>query len=107
MFLTLLGATWLLKLEGHVKMDLLVNQLNPRTQALLNIITSILGAIICLVIAWYGTEVTWSQFQKGITYPTVLEPPVFIILSVIPIGYFLLFIQFLRRTYSFLRKLSA
>lgn len=103
LFITFLATTWLLKTEGHVIMDVVLDRLKPRTQALTNMITSILGAIVCLVIAWYGVEVTWSNFQRGIVLGTVLEPPIFIILSIIPVGSFLLFIQFLRRTYRYLR----
>jgi TRAP-type C4-dicarboxylate transport system permease small subunit len=42
---TLLSVAWVLKIEGHVKIDLVVNRLNPRNQCLVNTITSILGAI--------------------------------------------------------------
>ena len=45
-FITFLGAAWLLKREGHVKMDILVNALNPRAQAWLGIIASVIGVII-------------------------------------------------------------
>lgn len=104
LFITFLAAAWLLRSEGHVIMDVIINRLKPRTQAQTNMITSILGMVICLVVAWYGAEVTWSNFQRGIVLGTVLEPPIFIILSIIPVGSFFLSVQFLRRTYHYLRK---
>ena len=104
LYLTFLGTAWVLKEEGHIKMDLVLNRLNPGTQVWLNIITSVIGAIICLVVTWYGIKVTWDHFQEGLYYAGALELPKFITLAIIPIGTFLLFIQFLRRSYGFMGR---
>ncbi len=104
LFITFLGAAWLLKKEGHVKMDILLSRLSAKDQALMNIITSIVGAIICLAVVWYGVRVTWESFQTGyftVSYLKILRAP---ILAVIPVGGCLLFVQFLRRTYGFLES---
>ena len=53
LWMTFLGAIWLLEKEGHVRMDLVLNRLKPENQALLNAITSILGVIACFAIAFY------------------------------------------------------
>ena len=108
LYIVFLAAAWLLRKDGHVKMDLLLLRLKPRTQAIINTITSIAGALTCLVIAWYSTGVTIQYFiDKTVAMPTVIEPlkwPTFII---IPIGTFMLFIQFVRRTYGFIRVARA
>lgn len=101
-YITFLATAWLLKREGHVKMTLLLNQLNPRNQVWLNVVTSILCAIGCLIVTFYGAKLTWQFFQAGSIMLGVLRAPKFITLAVIPIGSFLLFIQFLRRTYGYL-----
>ena len=102
LYLAFLGAAWVLKEEGHIKMDLVLNRLSPRVRVRLNIITSIIGAIICLVISWYGALSTWEHFQLGYIIASLLDPPKAPILAIIPIGSFLLFIQFVRRAYGFL-----
>jgi TRAP-type C4-dicarboxylate transport system permease small subunit len=104
LFITFLGATWVLRREGHVKLDLVLGRLNPRTQVLLNIITSVLSAAICLALLWYSAEVTWDHFQSGWIRPKVLNIPSAYILVIIPVGSLLLFIQFLRRSYEYLRS---
>ena len=103
LYLTFLGAGWLLRREGHVRMDLVLVRLNPRAQAIVNGITSILGAITCLVIVWYGSLRTLKFFQLDYILPSVLMTPAFIIVAVVPLGSFLLFIQFLRRTHGYLK----
>lgn len=108
LYMTFLGTAWLLKREGHVKVEILASQLNPRAQTLLSIITSILGAMMFLVITWFGAEVTHDHWVRHVVYPeTVTGVPKAVILAVIPAGSFLLFIQFLRRTYRYLESWRA
>ena len=104
LYITFLAAAWVLRREGHVKMDLLLSRLDPRVQTIVNIITSIIGIVICFVFTWYGAKVTWSHFLTGQRMPTALEIPYYPILLIIPIGSFLLFIQFLRRTHGYFQS---
>lgn len=99
---TFLGAAWILKQEGHVKVEILLSRLSPRTQAVLGIITSIIGAALCSILVVYGTQVVWDSFQKNILLPTMLQLPRAPLFIIIPIGSFLLVIQFLRRSYGYL-----
>jgi C4-dicarboxylate transporter DctQ subunit len=100
LFVTFLVAAWVLKQDEHVKMDIVLNQLNPRTQAMINVITSGISAIVCFILTWYGAKVTWELFETSYFTPTLLELPKFIIIAIIFIGSFLLFIQCLRRTHN-------
>ena len=100
LYITFLGAAWVLRKEGHVKMDLLLTRLSPRRQAVLNFFTSILGAVICLVIVWYGAQTTWDHFQRSWILEGAIDLPLAPFLAIIPIGVSLLFIQFLRRSYG-------
>ena len=52
LYICFLGAAWLLRREGHVKIDFLANRLQPKNEALLNAITSVLAAMVCLVLVW-------------------------------------------------------
>jgi len=102
--LAFLGAAWLLKLGGHVRVDIVLGRLNPKAQTWLNIATSAIGVIICLVIAWYGGESTIDHFQRGIPVVKTLKIPKAPLLAVIAVGCFLLSIQFLRQTYGYVRS---
>ncbi len=101
LFIAFLGAAWVLRREGHVRMDLVLNRLEPRTQALLNTVTSIIGAFIWLTITWFSVKATLEFQQLGFFFFTPLRTPKFIVLSVIPVGSVLLSIQFMRRAYSY------
>ena len=105
LYITFLVAAWVLKQEGHVKMDIVLNLLNKKVQSVLNIITSICCGVSCIILTWFGIRVSWELYvSKTFTY-TVLELPKYIIASVIFFGSFLLFIQFVRRTSGYLQAL--
>ena len=102
-YITFLVAAWLLRRERHIKMDIVLTRLNPGTQTVINIITSTICALLCLLLVWYGTKVTCDHLQKGWFTYTTMEFPVWIMEVIVPVGSLLLFIQFLRRSYGYFR----
>ena len=101
LWFTLLASAWVLKGERHVKIDILLLLLNPKSRILINLITSILATVACLIVVWYSTGVVWEYLQTGERLPTEVRPFKFIPYLIIPIGFVLLFIQFIRRTYGY------
>ncbi len=101
LFVAFLSAAWVLQKERHVVMNLVINQLKPGTQVLTNLVTSIMAAAMCLVTLWYSAQSTWIYFQEGTFRPSILEIHDGYIMTIIPIGCLLLFIQFLRRIYGY------
>lgn len=102
LYITFLGSAWLLREDGHVKVDILLTRLGPRTGAFLGIISSVIGTIVSVVITLFGFSLTLRYFFKGTYTPTVLEIPLSWIIVIIPIGSLMLSIQFVRRTFTFI-----
>ena len=100
LYVTFLGAAWLLRREGHVNIDLLFIRLKQETQARLTVVTSLMGAAVSLVFVFYGVWATFDVWQRGIVTPTILEVPKAAILAIIPLGSILLVIQFLRQAWA-------
>ena len=107
LWLTFLGTSWVLKQNAHIRMDMVVDRLNLRYQSLLNVVTSFLGAMVCLIIAWYSARVTWQHFQTGYKLLTFMTVPAALINFIIPIGFLLLTIQFVRRGHGFFKRLAV
>jgi len=105
-YITFLGSAWLLRADGHVRMELVINRLSKRQGAIVNTITSGISVIVFMVLTWYGAKFTWHFAQIGHFLPTNLEPPTYLILLVIPIGSFLLFMQSIRTTVGYVRSVS-
>jgi len=100
-FITFLVAPWVLKKDQHVKMDGILNRFNKRNRSLINSITSILGAIICLILFIYGFQGTWDYFDRELVFPGGMRIKQYPILSIIVVSYFMLFVQFIRRSNGF------
>jgi len=107
LFLTLLAAAWLVRKNKHVRMELLVNKLKPATQAYINGITSILCVLICGIVTYYGVLVVIDRFQTGHRLTTTLEPLSYPLMSIIPLCFFLLIIQFIVSAYGYFAEAKA
>jgi TRAP-type C4-dicarboxylate transport system permease small subunit len=97
LYIAFLGAAWVLRREEHVTIDLLVTRLSPKVQRWLNVINSLIGALICLVLTIFGTMEAVTSWQRGILIPAEIEIPRVINVGVIPLGCFFLWLQFMRR----------
>ena len=97
LYITFLGTTWLLKRDGHVKVDIVLVSLNPKVANVLRLVTSIMGAVSCAFLVVYGTLNTVKYYQGGTLVIQTLNTPKWILTAVIPFGSFLLVVQFLRQ----------
>ncbi len=97
----MIGA-WVLRREAHVKMDLLVERLSPRSQVLINFITSLIGAaaMIIVTVAGFLTTLYWI----GNKTPTMLMLPRSPIIGIIFVGSLLFAIQFFIRAMESLNQ---
>ena len=93
---------WVLRREAHVKMDLLIERLGPRSQALINFITSLIGVIVMLIVTVAGFLTT--LYWIGNKTPTMLMLPRSPIIGIIFVGSLLFTIQFLIRALENLKQ---
>jgi len=97
-WLTFLGAAWILRDEGHVKVDILYDRVSPKLQALFGIVSSLLGMFVCLIFFLYGSRVVWDMFKSWELDPrSQIGMPKGPLLIIIPLCSLPLFIQFAKR----------
>lgn len=104
LYMTFLGAPYLLEKNRHVAIDIVTEHLRPRWRTPLAIVVALFGAAICLYAAWYGLAVTLDQYQFGSRETTVLAPPSYLLTWVFPLGMFLLAIQFVAQAVTCLKR---
>ena len=107
LYITFLAVAWVLRGKGHVKVDILFNRLNPRNRCVTDLATSIGAALVCLIITFFGAKVTRHLYSIGYYTPTILELPKFIIAAIIPVGFFMLFIEATRNAFNHLKDLRT
>lgn len=103
LYITFFGTTWLLKHDRHVRVDILVALFKPKLRRILGLVTCLMGATSCSFLVVYGTLNTFEHFQNGTLVIQTLNTPKWTLVAVIPLGSFLLVIQFLRQFVALLR----
>jgi TRAP-type C4-dicarboxylate transport system permease small subunit len=107
LWMTFMGAAYIMRNNGHVRVDAVTNLLNPRHRAIVDAIASIIGMFILLVVTWYSGKLTLHDFQTNFALSGVLQPAKWPIEIIIPIGFFVLFLQLVRNTSKQFESLKA
>ncbi len=92
-----LGGGYALKEKMHINVDVVTRYFSQRTQVLLQVICLLITGIYCAVLTWFGAEMALKSFRLGEVSPTVLEVPVVIPHSFVPIGGVLILIEVIRQ----------
>jgi TRAP-type C4-dicarboxylate transport system permease small subunit len=96
--ITFLGAPWVLRDGGHIAIDLLTQRLGPENRKRVATLANAFGTIICLVLTIYACRVWLRSFSEGtLVYETFVFPE-WILFSVAPPIFLILFVQFLQAT---------
>ena len=107
LYIPFLGAALVLKEDGHIRVDILINHLSDRMRGWLNIIASLVGGLVMLTYTVFGGQVTLDYYKRGIPSLESLKTPMFLILMIIPIGGFFFAIQFFRQMVGCYQKLKT
>lgn len=102
-FSTFLATAWVLKNDGHVKIDILVVRLSKKTQYALNLVVSFLGIVACGLLMWHGAKATFSLYSRDVIMMKMMPWPKWVLVAPIPVGFLLTLIQFLRNFVVLLR----
>lgn len=94
LWITFLGAAWLLKKGGHIRIDTLVSRLNPKNFRKVGIIDDFIGFIVSGIICWFGTLHTIDLYQRDILDVKGVSVAKYALFLIIPIGGLTLAIQF-------------
>jgi TRAP-type C4-dicarboxylate transport system permease small subunit len=90
----LLGASYTLMREKHVRVDLVLCRFPPRIQDICFFFTSLGGVAFCLLVARYGWLDLLDVIETGETTATTLRTPLWLVEMPVPLGFSLLAIQF-------------
>ncbi|HEY7609267.1 MAG TPA: TRAP transporter small permease [Alphaproteobacteria bacterium] len=96
LWITFLGAAWVLRHGGHVRVDILLQYLSPAALRICGLFSSAAGIVTTLVLIAFGADATWTAYMRGAFKPTGTDVPTWMILIVIPLGGLLLFFRFAR-----------
>lgn len=100
LLVTFLSAAWILKNDGHVRLEIIISKLHSSKRIILDIISLILILIISIVLLIYGIKVSYNYYLSGILTEGMILIPRFIIIMIIPLSSILLIIQALKMIFK-------
>ena len=107
LWITFLGAAWLQRLNGHIRIDTIIINLPKKIRSKLEIINNILGCLVTLIVFYFALLHTIDLFQRGILEVKATNVSKYLIFSIIPFGSLVLFLQFVRDTWKKIRQEMA
>ena len=105
-----LGAPWLVREKGHVYVEILLMALSSRQRTVLRCLIGVLCIAVCLVLAWYGAEVTLRDYLGNEKDVRSLDMPRWMVVGFVPLSFAMMAIEFLRflvRREDFLGSLAG
>ncbi len=107
LYIPFLGASLVLKENGHIRVDIFINRLGERKRGIMDVVAWLIGGMVMSIYTWFGGQVTWELYKRGVPSLESLKTPMFLIAMIIPIGGFFFAVQFFRQTYLYYQKLKS
>ncbi len=93
LFGAFISAGWVMREGKHVRMQSFIHLLPPQAQNILACFTSTLVLGFCGILVWQGTKAALMAFHGGYHSSSLLNVPMWIPYSFIPLGSLLLALQ--------------
>ena len=102
-WMTFLGTTAIYRDHGHVKLDSFLQVLPKKAQTLINFITSCAVVVLCAFLLFLTARLDINDYLNKFQLATILNPPKWPIEIIIPIAFFMLFVQAIRHSVSYFK----
>lgn len=96
LYITMLALPWLARRRGHITVDIVAGSLPDSQAAWLEIFTNFIVVLVCLLIAYWGTLSTLDAYTRGLKNAGLTPYPLWVSRAVIPFGFGLAAVEFLR-----------
>ena len=106
-YIAFLAAPRLLQMNAHTRMTLLTDRLNPRNARAMKLFSDLVSSAICIVLLYLTAEATITSIQDNAIYRGNFDISRAAIWWVMPFGFSLLLIEFLRETWHGLLDIRA
>ncbi|MEO4045098.1 TRAP transporter small permease [Hoeflea sp. CAU 1731] len=96
---TFVGAPWVLRKHGHVRMDAMLTKLNSGVRRFVDAVVSLIGIFVSAILMVYGYIAAHNAWQENLFAYKSLTYPEWLLLSPIPVCGFVLCLQFFSRLF--------
>lgn len=97
LWMTFLGTAWLLSRNKHVSVNLILQRLSDGQRKVFYVIHGLMGMVLCATLCWFTALTALEKIGRNVIDVQAVDVPIGYVLVVIPVGFFLLFLQFIRK----------
>jgi len=96
LYMTMLGAPWLVREKGHVHIELVTAALPGPMQRLLSRAVAATCVLVCAILAWKGVELVMTNLERGDVDTRAYYFPRWLLTIAFPTSFGLMAIEFSR-----------
>ncbi len=96
LYMTMLGAPWLVREKGHVHIELVTAALPPNLRRIISRLVSAACVVVCLILAWKGADLVMANIARNDFDTRSYYFPRWILTISFPICFTLMAIEFSR-----------
>lgn len=96
-FVAFMSIGWVLKKDRHVAVTFVINFLSPKVRSWLDVFTSLLTMVFCGILVWKGGESAITAYTGDYHSSSLMNFPLWIPYSFIPLGALVLGLQYIVR----------
>ena len=91
-----LGAPWLVRERGHVYVEIVLMHLSAAKRRRMGHVIGGFCIVVCTVLAWYGFDVTWTNYVRRDVDVRSMDMPRWMIVIFIPLSFAMMAGEFAR-----------
>ena len=96
LYMTMLGAPWLVRERGHVHIELVTAALTPRLRRIVSRGVATACVVVSLILAWYGLELFLTNVERNDYDVRAYFYPRWLLTITFPIAFSFMAIEFAR-----------
>ena len=96
LYMTMLGAPWLVREKGHVHIELVTAALPDKARRIVSRIVAIACVLVCVILAWKGVELFLKNIARGDYDTRAYYYPRWMLTIAFPVSFGLMAIEFSR-----------
>ena len=96
LYMTMLGAPWLVRERGHVHIELVTAALKPALRRIVSRLVAVACVAVSLILAWYGLELVLTNIERNDYDVRAYFYPRWLLTITFPIAFSFMAIEFAR-----------
>ncbi|WP_299739138.1 TRAP transporter small permease [uncultured Roseobacter sp.] len=96
LYMTMLGAPWLVREKGHVHIELVTAALPDGLRRIVSRTVAVACVVVCLILAWKGAELFLTNIERGDFDTRAYYFPRWMLTIAFPISFGLMAVEFAR-----------